>query len=124
MEDKMYTPIESSMRLGGPRERYAFPNGYGASVIRNQYSYGNEDGLFELAVLDSSGHLTYDTPITDDVIGYLTAEQVQEQLAKIAALPPNESTTGGRRTGRNAFGHDAPAVMRVDHNPLDASSDV
>jgi hypothetical protein len=66
--------------------RIQFENGFGASVVRHKYSYGGEDGLYELAILDSTGKITYDTPITDDVIGYLTEEDVTELLAKIQLL--------------------------------------
>ena len=34
-----------------------------------------------------NGDLTYNTPITNDVIGHLTDDGVQEILAKINALP-------------------------------------
>ena len=43
-------------------------DGFGASVVRHPYSYGGAVGLWELAVLDSNGRLTYETPITDDVM--------------------------------------------------------
>lgn len=35
---------------------------------------------------DSTQDLCYDTPITDDVIGYLTDQEVDELLNKIKAL--------------------------------------
>ena len=57
-------------------------------VRPNGGSYGNEDGLWELGVTQD-GSLTYDTPITDDVIGRLTEDEVQTTLAQIAALPPS-----------------------------------
>ena len=63
-----------------------FDNGYGASVVQTDYSYGGRLGLYELAILDKNGELTYDTPITDDVIGYLTPEQVTEKLIEIQDL--------------------------------------
>ena len=63
-----------------------FDNGYGASVVRHDYSYGGKDGLYELAVLDKDGELTYDTPITDGVMGYLTPEDVTEILIQIQDL--------------------------------------
>ena len=63
-----------------------FDNGYGASVIRHNYSYGGDAGLYELAVLDKDGELTYDTPITSDVMGYLTPEDVTEILIQIQDL--------------------------------------
>ena len=65
---------------------YKFPNGYGASVVQHEYSYGGKDGLFELAVLDSNGNMIYDTPITDDVIGYLVKGSVKHYLTMIKKL--------------------------------------
>ena len=65
---------------------YWFANGYGASVVQNCYSCGHEDGLYELAVLKDCG-LCDDTPITSDVIGFLSADEVAEHLSRIEKLP-------------------------------------
>lgn len=65
---------------------YKFSNGYGASVIQSEYSYGHNDGLYELMVLKDAVPC-YDTPITSDVVGYLTADEVTELLRQIEALP-------------------------------------
>lgn len=72
--------------LFGERTRYRFPNGLGASVIRGEHSYGGKQGLFEFAVLDTEGEINYDTEITDDVIGNLTAEEVTALLERVKAL--------------------------------------
>jgi len=72
---------------GGVQYTAKFSNGYGASIIRHSFSYGNRQGLWELAVLDSDGDITYDTPITDNVLGYLTEEDVENTLNEIKALP-------------------------------------
>ncbi len=70
-----------------------FPNNLGASVVRSEFSYGGENGLYELAVIrrtDSDERewvITYDTPITNDVEGWLTPEGVLDLLAQIEALP-------------------------------------
>ena len=71
-----------------PAERYkvTFPNGYGASIIRNEHSYGGRDGLFEVAVVGKDDALCYDTPITSDVEGYLSRKEVSAMLAKIEEL--------------------------------------
>jgi len=70
---------------GGIALRFAFPNGYGASVIRHDYSYGHEEGLWELAVL-LNDEIAYNTSITNDILGSLTEGEVQEILEKIKKL--------------------------------------
>ena len=64
---------------------YCFPNGFGASVIRNFMSRGNGAGLFEVVVL-RGGQLWYESEITDDVIGSLTIDEVALVLADIESL--------------------------------------
>lgn len=68
---------------------HKFDNGYGASVVRHDFSYGNKKGLWELAVIEfnqENWEITYETPITDDVLGYLTDDEVLEILKRIEAL--------------------------------------
>ena len=72
--------------MNGIMSRIEFENGYGASVVKGEYTYGGKDGLYELAVLDSNGDLIYDTPITSDVEGYLSETQVTDLLIKIQQL--------------------------------------
>ena len=69
----------------GEQYRFAYPNGYGASVIRGQFTYGGPD-LWELAVLKDDV-ICYTTPITNDVVGYLTEDKVRELLDQIQELP-------------------------------------
>ena len=76
--------------MTGTQDIHQFDNGYGASVVRFNGSYGASDGLYELAVLTFEGKgwgICYDTPITSDVEGHLTPEDVADLLAKIEALP-------------------------------------
>jgi len=79
---------EAGSVFGADAERYSitFPNGYGASIIRNARSYGGNEGLFEVAVIGKDNALCYDTPITSDVVGYLTREEVAAMLANIEEL--------------------------------------
>lgn len=79
---------------GGVQARIFFDNGYGASVVKSDFSYGGKQGLFELAVLDNDGQITYSTPITNDVIGYLTEEDVSKILDKIKNLPKESCLSG------------------------------
>ena len=73
-------------QLDGVVSRITFDNGYGASVVKHEFSYGGKDGLYELAVLDKDGNLTYDTPITNDVIGYLREIDVTDVMEKIQKI--------------------------------------
>jgi hypothetical protein len=75
------------LRHDGDQWTFRFPNGYGASVIRSSISYGGPDGLWELAVLDGDGDITYDTPVTGDVLGHLDEKAVVEALHRVAELP-------------------------------------
>ena len=72
--------------MDGVMSRITFENGYGASVVRGEYTYGGKDGLYELAVLDSNGDLTYETPITSDVEGYLSEDDVTVLMKQIQNL--------------------------------------
>jgi hypothetical protein len=65
---------------------FTFPNGYGASVVSHENSYGGNEGLFEVAVL-KGGDLCYNTPVTDNVVGWCDFDRVAGLLAEIAALP-------------------------------------
>lgn len=68
---------------------FKFDNGYGASVIKNIMSYGNEQDLFELAVIkfiDGLWSFCYSTDITDDVLGYLENDDVLDLLERIKNL--------------------------------------
>jgi hypothetical protein len=65
--------------------RTEFDNGYEVSVVKSPYTYGGDRGLYELAVF-KDGEITYATPITDDVIGYLRPEDVTDVMTKIQQL--------------------------------------
>lgn len=70
----------------GVAARFTFPNGYTVSVVRGDSTYGGREGRYELAVLHG-GDIVYDTPVTNDVLGWLTEGDVTEQMNEVAALP-------------------------------------
>lgn len=84
--------VENTTHLNGMIKKYRFENNYGASVICNDFSYGHEEGLFELAIIkfneDNTWFICYDdNPIEPDcIIGYLTWEEVIEYLEKIQKI--------------------------------------
>jgi hypothetical protein len=85
-EDLEFKKIENNSFQTGVVSRMIFENGYGVSVISNTYSYGGKDGLFEVAVLDEDGDLTYNTSVTNDVIGYLNPDEVTEIMKQVQSL--------------------------------------
>ena len=63
-----------------------FENGYGLSIISHESSYGGEDGLFEIALLDmdKDGEIIYDPALGfSDVIGHLDFAEVAEIIERI-----------------------------------------
>ena len=74
------------------RYTFAFPNGYGASVIRTPFSYGHKWGQWECAVI-VDGRVDYTTEITSDVLGYLPPQEVHDILKKIKELKPIKENT-------------------------------
>ncbi len=99
---------QNSPSMGGASRRgtqrvFRFPNGFGASVVKWTMeidgspiggsfggSYGAREGLYELAVLaftsEEDSSLTYETPVSCDVLGFLTAEEVETHLREIQDL--------------------------------------
>jgi hypothetical protein len=65
-----------------------FKNGYKLSVIRGEYSYVGEDGLFEIAPKHPDGRM--DGALLgfecDDVQGHLTEAEVMEKALILAKL--------------------------------------
>jgi len=73
----------------GIHKLYKFDNDFGASVVRCLFSYGGDKGLYELAVIrweDGKWNMVSDTEITDDVIGWLSEEEVEDLLKRIMEL--------------------------------------
>ena len=80
-----YSP-DASQSIGGEcLYLFKFKNGYGASVIKSLYSRGGPEGFYELAVL-KNGEIIYNTPITNDVVGWLDKNDVAELLKQIEEL--------------------------------------
>ena len=78
--------VRLDRHMNGVSARMMFENGYGVSVICHSFSYGGKSGLYELAVLDDKGKLTYDTPVTNDVLGYLTPDDVTKTMELVQSL--------------------------------------
>lgn len=80
-KDLVFHPTDAPLK--GVRSRIDFKNGYGASVIRNSLSFGGPAGLYELGVIKDN-KLDYDNQVAnDDVVGWLSEEDVSKLLIKI-----------------------------------------
>lgn len=67
--------------------RFSVP-GHGdmeVSVIRSSMTYGGDEGLFELAMLRNDKCI-YDTPITNDIRGWLEVEDVLDILEDVQRI--------------------------------------
>ena len=76
--------------FNGAQIIFKFDNGLGASVVRHDFSYGSDRGLFEVGAIEFDGDdnwdLTYETPGGGDVVGNLTPAEVQDLLIRIEGL--------------------------------------
>lgn len=82
---KTFKDLEFKNAVGhnGVTSRIHFENGWGASVVKHDYSYGGKEGLYELAVI-KDGDLHYDNPVANgDVLGYLDEDDVTNALKQI-----------------------------------------
>lgn len=74
--------------VSGKQARYTFPNGYGISVIDGTGAYCTR-GTYEVGITYED-HLTYNTPLTNDVLADQTPEEINEILATIEKWSPNQ----------------------------------
>jgi hypothetical protein len=73
--------------------RHFFDNGYGVSVVRftTEFggSYGANEGLYEVAIIkgdEENWHITYETYIASDVIGWQSEVEVECLLYEVENL--------------------------------------
>ncbi len=62
-----------------------FENGYGVSVLYGSCFYSSGIDTYEVGILYDGG-LTYNTDITDDVMGYLTESEVTDVMIRVQQL--------------------------------------
>jgi len=80
-------PVEEIQSRGGYQHIYRFDNDFGASVINHSFSYGTELAVVKFNSKDNFDfEIKYNTPITDDVIGYLSEVELEDILKEIKGL--------------------------------------
>lgn len=65
--------------------RLDFSNGYGVSVITGSSAYTSNSAPYEVAIM-YKGSLTYNTDITDDVLGHQSEEDVTDVMKRVQEL--------------------------------------
>jgi hypothetical protein len=68
-----------------------FDNGYGLSIQRNKATYTNKH-TFEVAVLHGNvdeWSICYRSPVTNDVIGWVTGEMLVDLMRQVQVLTRN-----------------------------------
>ena len=72
----------------GTIKKYQFENGYGASVACHTGSYGGDEGLYEIALIDDEGDIITSpndpSSTWQDVKGFLTGGEVEVYLTEIS----------------------------------------
>ena len=71
--------------IGGTQAKHTFPNGYSVSVITGSMFYTSNASPYEVAVL-KDGKVCYSTDVTDDVLGYQTAADVEDVMRRVEKL--------------------------------------
>ena len=82
--------VEKYEMHGGVQYKYLFPNGFGASLIKHEGSYGFDKGLWEIAPLGKEDEFIGMSVLGwyDDVKGHLTAKESKSVLNEIYDLDP------------------------------------
>ena len=69
--------------------RIDFSNGYSLSIIKGKYSYGGEEGFYEIAPIGKEGGLNGELlgfEHDDDVKGWLTVDRVNDYISQMNKL--------------------------------------
>jgi hypothetical protein len=90
-KDLEFVPTEEF--LNGIKTTLHFDNEYGISVVRHKYSYGSGLDLYEMAIMNKDNDIVYDTPVTNDVLGYLTENDVSNYMIKVQRLEKKVDST-------------------------------
>lgn len=86
-KELVFNPHPAAYLGFGVQAIHEFPNGYGISVINGKYAHC-DDHTYEVAIL-KDGHLTYDTPLTQDVLNYQTEKDIDNILSFLENYQPS-----------------------------------
>ena len=81
-----FSPHSHRKLNGGVQYRYYFENGYGLSVVQHWGSYGYDDDLWEIGLVEDN-QLIEHPDWGDQVKGYLAIRDVNQWLDIIGTAP-------------------------------------
>jgi hypothetical protein len=84
-KDLTFTVHPNAYLRYGTQAEMNFDNGYGISVITGEAAYTSDNKPYEIAIL-FEGNLTYNTHITDDVIGHQDSKDVTRVMQQVQEL--------------------------------------
>ena len=83
---KTFEDLKFQVRKGfGKQATMNFENDYGVSALLGSAFYSNGVDTYEIGILYKDG-LTYDTDITEDILGYQTQTEVTEIMKRVQEL--------------------------------------
>jgi len=77
----------------GIQRNYNFVNGTNLSAIKTPWSYGGNNDLWEIAVLDSDGNFITQiiwNDLDDDVIGHLDDDALYDYVSQVQKFDSNQ----------------------------------
>lgn len=95
-KDLCFTKPVNPMWEKGSQAILFFKNGYGVSVLFGTDFRSNGKNTYEVAIIkgnEKDFNLVYDTPIANDVISFITEEQVTRVMKLVQKLNKNKDYT-------------------------------
>jgi hypothetical protein len=81
-----FEELKFEERFNGVQAIVNFRNGFEVSIVKHGGSYGSEKGLYEIGVFDAAGSMCDPLGWGDDVKGWLTPQDVEQELELIKAV--------------------------------------
>ena len=90
LDNEAIARIDDNSSGAMKRVRVHFKNGHSLSIIRGEFSFGGDEGLFEIMPSDEDFFDEEDSG--DSVCGYLTPQRVEHYINKIGGINPTNPT--------------------------------
>ena len=86
--------IEPQMPFGNRQAIIDLPEGFRLSIVQGPMSYGGQEGLWEIGLIQPNGKLAFVHEWRDQVKGFLTETQVEAEIAVLTHALETRQITG------------------------------